>query len=292
MSYLVFVLSTFVVYVALATLLHLQFGRTGIVNFGIIGFFGFGMYGQGILIVQYEVPYLIALLIATAATGLLGLVLGAIVLDLKSESVLVGTLAFATILGHLVTTESWLTEGVQGLGTVPYPFDFGDQTASAFFGLLIVITGVIIAYAFRVQAVPYGRLLTSIKDNESLARGLGKTTYRQKLVFFAITCGLMGMLGAFQASIEQFLVPRMMGPGLTFTIWIALVLGGRSRVLGGLVGAILTVGIFDVWFDAYAPLPRDLSEMMPNIKFMTYGLILVLVIMFRNNGLLGERRSG
>lgn len=292
MAYLVFGLSLVAVFAALATLLHLQFGLTGIANFGVAGFWGLGMYAAAVLMIRYELGYITAAVLATALVALVALALGWVILDLDVESVLVATLAFATVIGYLVVTEDWLTEGVVGLGTVPYPIDVGRSTRQVALGLVAMIVIGLLVYADRVHRGPYGRLLLGIADNESLARSLGKRTRRQKLMLFTVTSAAMGAVGVLSGSIYQFLVPELLDAGVTFTVWIALVLGGRKRVLGGIVGVLATVALFDIVVDSYLPLPRSWSAQLPSIKLMLYGLVLILVIMFRPLGLLGDRPRG
>jgi branched-chain amino acid transport system permease protein len=283
--------SSIVVFIALATLLHLQFGVTGIVNFGVVGFFGLGMYIFGVFLVQYHIPYILAMLMATVLTGLVALGLGAIILDLDSQSILVATLAIATVVEDLAITEKWLTKGVIGLGTVPFPFDLGLYSQVGYFLLALVLTALIILYAYKLESSPYGRLLFSIRDNEPLARSLGKSTSRQKLIFFAITSALMGLFGTLHASNVHFLVPRMLSPGITFTVWIALILGGRKRILGGLVGTLATIGLFDFVIETFVPIPASAqSQLLPVIKLWVYGLTLMLVLMYRPSGILGEKK--
>ncbi len=290
-AYFVYLVSLIVIYVGLATLLHLQFGLTGIVNFGVVGFWGLGMYTLGVLTVQYNVPYLVALLGAAVVTGVAAFILGLLILDLDSQSVLVATLAFATIMSHLVLTQKGLTNGVIGLGTVPSPIEIGSNFTSnvILMVVLLVAVGAIVAYAFFMESAPYGRLMRSIQDNETLAQSLGKSTFREKLIFFTVTSTLMGVLGALSGSVEQFLVPRFVSPDITFLVWIALILGGKKRVLGGLIGIIATFVVFDVLVETYVPLPDGYALIVPNLKLVLYGLMLVLVLMFRPLGILGER---
>ncbi len=142
-------------------------------------------------------------------------------------------------------------------------------------------------YAHRLERSPYGRLLLAIQNNEVMARGLGKYTVREKLVFFTATSTVIGLLGALNAGGVHFLVPRMVGPGVTFTVWIALVLGGRRHVLGGMIGAVVTVGIFDILIETFVPIPPEAAQLVPVVKLMLYGLLLILVFMFRPMGILG-----
>jgi len=291
MAYTIFAASSMVVYIALGTLLHLQFGRTGMVNFGVVGFVGIGMYGFGILVSRYELPVVVALVLATLITTLLAAILGWLILDLDGEAVLVATLAFATIVYYLTVTQKDLTGGVAGLGGIPYPIDVGLDSALALLVILIFVALLFLGYAHRLGRVPYGRLLASIKDNEPLARSLGKSTFREKLIFFSITSGMMGLVGALYASTNQFLVPRMLAAGLTFTVWIALTLGGRAKVLGAVVGVLISVALFDLVIEPFLPVPRWVGALMPDLQLMFYGLILVTVILFRPLGLLGGRQK-
>lgn len=290
-GYVMYAFSSIVVFIALATLLHLQFGVTGIVNFGVVGFFGLGMYAFGVLLSQYHIPYFAAMLLATVLTGLVALGLGRVILQLDSQSILVATLAVATVVEDLVISEKWLTKGVIGLGTVPFPFDLGPYSQVTYFLLALVLAILIILYAYRVESSPYGRLLLSVRDNEPLAQSLGKSTSRQKLFFFAITSALMGLFGTLHASNVHFLVPRMLSPGVTFTVWIALILGGRKRILGGLIGTLATIGLFDFVIETFVPIPASAqSQLLPVIKLWIYGLALMLILMYRPSGILGERK--
>lgn len=287
MSYLVLQLSTMAILVALATLLHIQFGLTGIVNFGLVGFWGIGLYAVGLLMINAGLPFIVALLLSTVLVGIVGLIVGWIVLDLDDQAVLVATLAFATIVFYLVTTEKWLTKGVVGFGTIPFPFDLGPNTEIGFLAVVATLAGLLVLYAWRIRGQPFGRLLVGIRDNEGLARSLGKPSFRQKLAVFTVTSALMGFFGGLSASFNHFLVPNMLGPTLTFATWIALTLGGKRHWAGGLVGAIVIVGLFDIIVETYAPTDIINAQMLPNLKYMCYGLLLVAVIMFRQQGILG-----
>jgi branched-chain amino acid transport system permease protein len=290
-GYVMYSLSSILIFIALATLLHLQFGLTGIVNFGVVGFWGFGMYAFGVSMLKFNLPYGAALLVAAVLTGVVALVLGWVILDLDSQSILVATLAFATVIHDLITTEKWLTKGVIGLGTVPFPFDLGRYSEFGFFLIILLVTVLLFLYTYKLEASPYGRLLTSIKDNEPLARSLGKPVLRQKMIFFTITSALFGLFGAMNASIDHFLVPRMLSPGVTFTVWIALILGGRQRILGGLIGIIITIGIFDFIIETYVPLPMEYASLIPTLKYIIYGITLIIILMFRPLGILGGKKS-
>jgi len=290
-GYVIYSLSFLLIYIALATILHLQFSITGIVNFGLVGFWGLGMYLFALLQMKLALPFLPALILACVLVGIVALILGRVILNLDGQAILVGTLAFATVIEYLTTTEKWATNGVMGLGTIKMPFDFGRSTDAVFFLLILVCLVLLILYTAKLKTSPYGRLLLSIKDNEVLAQSLGKPTFRHKIIFFTFTCILIGFFGALSAPLYNYVFPRMIGPGVTFTIWIALMLGGRTRLLGGMIGVVATVGLFDYFIETVVPIPTQYAEMVPNFKFALYGLMLILILMFRPLGILGDKKK-
>ena len=290
-SYFFYIFSNMAIFVSLATLLHLQFGRTGIVNFGVVGFFGLGMYGFGVFLIQVGMPYFIALIMAVVLTGLIAFLLGLVILKLDNQEVLVATLAFATIVADLVVVQKGITKGVIGLGSIPFPIRVGLYSQHVFFILVLVIAILLILYARKLTQAPYGRLLISIQDSELLAQSLGKKTFREKLIFFTITSAAMGLMGTLYAANVHFLVPRLLGPTTTFTVWIALIIGGRKKVFGGLVGVLVTLGIFDFLVETYVPIPTQQAQLLPVIKMMIYGLTLLLVLMYKPSGLLGGTKK-
>lgn len=288
MDYLIFSVSLMLVYIGLAQLLHIQFGLAGIPNFGVVGFWGIGLYGTGVLFVEYSVPLLPAILIASAISAAVAYGLALLILQRSGQAILAATLALAAIVATLVVTEKHLTGGVQGLGTIGFPFPGLEGRNAIFLGFIAAVVGALIWVSARLRDSRLGRQLIAIRDNEELAASLGKDTAATKRMTFAITCGLMGFLGGLSAPLNQFLVPYLLAPSLTFAVWIALVLGGKAHNLGAMVGVFATFGLFDILVETYAPVPPEYALMVPNFKLFCYGVLLVLIIMFRPKGLLGE----
>jgi len=298
MDYLIFSLSLMLIYIGLAQLLHVQFGLAGIPNFGVVGFWGIGLYGTGVLYVQFGVPLLLAIVVASVLCAALAYLLAHLILQRSGQAILAATLAFAAIVATLVITEKDLTGGVQGLGTIAFPLGDLDARNIVYLGILIVLVGALMWASARLRDSRLGRVLVAIRDNEELAASLGKDTAASKRTIFAITCGLMGVLGGLTAPLHQFLVPYLLAPSLTFAVWIALVLGGKGHNLGAVIGVFVTFGLFDILVETYAPVPAEQAILLPNFKLFCYGVLLVGIIMFRPTGLLGEdaprvrRRSG
>ncbi len=283
----------------LALLLHLQLGLTRIANFGVVGFWGIGMYVFGVLYVQVDWPFgdpwlfLACAAAATLVTGAAGLLVGWLVSDLDTDGVLVGTLGFATAVQILATTQDDITGGARGMGGLAFPFDIGKVKENEFLWLVItaVVVAAILFFVWRVHRSPYGRLLIAVGGNEPLARSLGKSTFRTKLGLFAITSAGMGLLGAMNGVMVRYLDIGSLGIGITLAAMAGLILGGTARVWGAVVGVILTVGLFDIVIQSYVPFPREwYTQAIPVLREAVFGLTLILVLMFRPLGILGDMR--
>jgi len=283
----------------LALLLHLQLGLVRIANFGVVGFWGLGMYTFGVLYVQVDWPFgdpwqfLVCAAAATLVAGLAGLLVGWLIAGLDTDGVLVVTLGFATAVQILATTEDELTGGARGLGGLDFPFDIGRVKENEFLWLLITAAVVIgiLAYVWRVHQSPYGRLLIAVGGNEPLARSLGKPTFRTKIALFAVTSAAMGLLGAMNGVMVRYLDVGNLGVGVTLAAMVGLVLGGTARVWGAVVGVILTVGLFDIVVQSYLPLPKEwYTQAIPVLREALFGLALIIVLLFRPLGVLGDMR--
>ena len=288
-----------VMVIGLALLLHLQLGLARIANFGVVGFWGTGMYTFGVTYIQVDWPFgdpwqfLVCLAIATLVAGLCGLVIGWLIADLDTDGVLVGTLGFAAAVLIVATTQQDLTGGALGLGGMGFPYDVGSVKANELLWLLIVagIVALILFYVWRVHRSPYGRLLIATGANEPLARSLGKPTYRTKLWLFAVTSAGMGLLGAMYGVMVRFLEISNLGVDITLAAMVGLVLGGTVRVWGGVVGVALTVGLFDIVVQSYLPFPREwYTQAIPVLREAIFGATLIVVLLFRPLGVLGDMR--
>ncbi|MHB8890969.1 MAG: branched-chain amino acid ABC transporter permease [Candidatus Limnocylindrales bacterium] len=296
-SFLITGLFEVVMVIGLALLLHLQLGLTRIANFGVVGFWGIGMYVFGVLYVRVDWPFgepwqfLACAAAATLVAGAAGLLVGWLISDLDTDGVLVGTLGFATAVQILATTQDDLTGGARGLGGLGFPYDIGPIKEDEFLWLVIttVVVSAILFVVWRIHRSPYGRLLIAMGGNEPLARSLGKSTFRTKLWLFVIASAVMGLLGAMNGVMVRFLDIGSLGIGITLAAMAGLILGGTARVWGAVVGVLLTVGLFDIVIQSYVPFPREwYTQAIPVLREALFGLALILVLLFRPYGLLGD----
>lgn len=298
-SFLISGLFGVVMITGLALLVHLQLGLTRIANFGVVGFWGLGLYVFGVLYVQVDWPFgdliafFVCITIATIVTGIAGWFVGWIVADLNDDGTLVVTLGFASIVLILATTLRDITGGATGLGGIRFPYDLGSTKTNDFVWLMVT-TSVVLAiflYSRWVHRSPFGRLLIAVGANEPLARSLGKETKSAKITLFATTSAMMGLLGALQAMMFHFLNPATITVNITLAALAALILGGTARVWGAVVGVFVTVALFDIVIQNYVPLPQEwFTQALPVAREAIFGLALVVVLIFRPKGILGEMK--
>jgi branched-chain amino acid transport system permease protein len=237
--------------------------------------------------------FLVCAAIATVVSGVAGLLVGWLVADLDTDGVLVGTLGFATAVQLLATTQDDLTGGARGMGGLDFPFDIGKVKDNELLWLVITVAVVaaILFYVWRVHRSPYGRLLIAVGGNEPLAGSLGRSAFRTKLWLFVLASAVMGLLGALNGVMVHFLDIGNLGIGITLAAMAGLILGGTARVWGAVVGVLLTVGLFDIVIQSYVPFPREwYTQAIPVLREAVFGLTLILVLLFRPYGLLGDMR--
>ncbi len=281
----------------LGLLTHLQMGLARMANFGVVGFWGFGMYVFGVTYTHFDWPFgdpwqfVISAIAATAAAGVAGLLIAWIIADLDVDGALVGTLGFAGIVLLLASTLTGLTDGARGLRGIVFPFDAGNSSSNEFVWLivtLLVVVGILL-YATWVHRSPFGRLLIAIGGNEPLAQSLGKATTLAKYRLFATTSALMGLLGALQAVWFRFVAPFHITVTVTLAVLTGMILGGTARVWGPIIGTVITIGFFDVILQFYISVPSSWApQVVPVGREAVFGLVLILVLIFRPRGILGD----
>jgi branched-chain amino acid transport system permease protein len=298
-AFLIGGLFSVVMIAGLGLLLHIQLGLTRVANFGIVGFWGIGMYAYGVLFVQVDWPFgdpwrfILSALFGVLVAGLAGLLIGWLIAGMDLDGVMVTTLGFATAVFILATTEQDLTGGALGLGGLRFPYDIGSVKANEllWLGILTVIVALILLYVWKVHRSPYGRMLIGVGGNEPLARSLGKPAFRAKLWMFSVTSAGMGLLGVMFGVMERFLETSNIGIDLTLAAFVALVLGGSARVWGAVIGAVLSIGFFDILVQSYLPLPAQwYQQAIPVLREAVFGVALIILLLYRPLGVLGDMR--
>lgn len=292
-AYFVAILTIAGIYVILALALNLQFGLTGLVNFGVVGFFGLGAYASGITTESFHVPFLGGLAVAMATGAIAGALLALMCLRLSGDFLAIVTLGFAETIRLIFNNEDWLTGGPKGLliMTRPVLADLG-RAANAWMVLGVVLLGVALTLALmlRLAGTPYGRVLRAIREDELVPATLGKNVFVYRLQSFVIGSMLMAGAGSLYAHYVQTITPDNFTTPVAILVWMSVVVGGPGNTVGAVVGGLAVMTIYEgsrflsPWIGFLD------AEQVSALRFIVIGTTLILVIRFRPEGLLPEPR--
>jgi branched-chain amino acid transport system permease protein len=277
------------IYVILSLGLTLQYGLTGLINFGHVGFFAIGAYTSALLALK-GVPLVFSFAAAAALAGLAAWPIGLVSLRLRDDYFAIVTLGFSEVVRIVITSERWLTNGVQGVPGIPRLYDSQGGSIAQFAVLVTVLAVTLVGVWIirRIAGSPFGRLIEAIRDNEEAVQALGKDPARFKIQVLVVGAALAGIAGAFYAHYITYIVPDQFIPLVTFYVWMAIIMGGVGRVSGAIVGtAILMLFLEGSRF--LRDIVPGVSEVdMASVRIGAVGLLLVLFIMYRPQGLMGD----
>jgi neutral amino acid transport system permease protein len=301
----------------LAIGINVQFGYAGLLNFGQIAFAMLGGFGIAISVSKWGLNFWVGVLIGVAAAVVLALLLGLPTLRLRADYLAIATIAAAEGLRLLFRSVSAtsVTNGTRGLSGFNGDFialaPWNTQQRYRILGtswsggeLWVAVVGwFMVALAcllvFLLMRSPWGRVLKSIREDEDAVRSLGKNVYVYKMQALVLG-GVVGAFGGmFYAVGTGSAVPDQYQNANTFLAYAAVILGGAARVLGPVVGAMILLFILqfaDTLLRALISngvIPEDLlsSTDVAQIRFILVGVGLMLLLIFRPQGIFGDRRE-
>jgi neutral amino acid transport system permease protein len=305
-----------IIYALAAIGLNMHFGYTGLLNFGQVGFMAVGAYGVAISVTQWNVPLLVAVLIGMGAAVLLALLLGLPTLRLRADYLAIVTIAASEILRFVIAAPTWrsVTGGSDGLNGFAADFFDINPIPSGTYGFgpwhygardLWVLTAgwtlVLLAtlLVWLLVRSPWGRIVKAIREDEDAVRSLGKNVVSYKMQSLI----LGGVIGAFGGMI-MVLSQNTATPGSfvtvpTFYAYAALILGGIARTWGPVVGSAVLWGMLaftqaavnELVANEYIPRSIMDANQAGNVRFILLGVLLVVLIVFRPQGMFGDRRE-
>jgi branched-chain amino acid transport system permease protein len=301
LSYLVFFACVVLVFGVLTLALNLQWGFTGLFNAGVAGFYAIGAYTHAILTAapqaayagNFGLPWPVGVLGAMAATALAGVLIGLVTIRLRGDYLAIATFGVAVSIQLVTLNWERLTGGSQGLTRIGRPLAALFETPAGFnlwfLGLMIVVTAAVYWALERVLRSPWGRVLKAIREDETAAVALGKSARRFRLEAFVLGSTLMGLAGALYVSFIGFVSPFDFLPIVTFQVWAMLIVGGSGSNRGALLGALVVWAIWAGSGVAVTKLvPPSHAAQGAAIQVILIGGLLMLVLLFRPRGLIGE----
>jgi branched-chain amino acid transport system permease protein len=287
-AYLVAISIIVLIYLLLSLGLTIQYGLTGIINFGVVGFFAIGAYVSALLAMS-DVPLALAFIAASILAGIAAWPIGLVALRLRDDYFAIVTLGFSEAVRLVIVNEAWLTNGVRGITGVPGLFqDAGSSAPIITLGVLLAVNAATVFILYGIVRSPFGRALEAVRDDETALMALGKSPSRFKIEVLILGSALGGLAGAFYGHYVTYIVPDQFVPLTTFYIWMAVIIGGVGRVSGAVVGTVLLIGMLEGSRFLRDLIPAIPDAEMASVRIGVVGLLLILFMIYRPQGLLGD----
>lgn len=300
-GYKIQILNLIAINVILALSLNLIYGFTGLFSLGHAGFMAIGAYVCSILIMTPDqkdmlfilepaydwvqnahLPFLAAVIAGGLAAAAAGVIVGYPLLRLGDDYLGIATLGFAEIVRVLANNFPRLTNGALGFKGIP---DYANLWWN--FGWCLITLYVIV----RLLQSNTGNVLKAIRDDEAAARAMGVNVFRYKLLSFTVGAFFAGVGGALLASLLTTIDPKMFLFTLTFNILMIVVAGGLGS-LSGTVMAGIGITVLLEWLRVVEN-PVDIAGFelpgVPGMRMVVFSLALIVIILFRREGLMGMR---
>jgi len=272
-----------------AVSLNLLLGTTGLVSFGHVAYFGVGAYAGGILMKTYGVPFSLAFPAAGLAAALAALIFGYFCVRLSAIYFAMLTLAFSQIVWAVCFKWNAVTGGDQGLPDIPYPdLDWMGsipglsdlRIGGQFYLLTLVLVAVSLAALRQVIRSPFGRMLTTIRDNPERAAFIGLNVRAYELAAFVVAGGFAGLAGLLFAIFNRGVFADYVFWSKSAEVMIMAILGGINFFWGPPVGAFVLV-----WLN------QEITSYTEYWPFVLGAILLVLLFAFPG-GIVGGLVAG
>jgi branched-chain amino acid transport system permease protein len=259
--------------------LDLILGYAGIVSLGHAAFFGAGAYAAGLIAKHYWTEPISALLISGFFSGILGYALSHIVVRFRHLALIMLTLGFGLLLAEAANSAYAITGGADGLqgfhvpGVLGFKFDMFGKTAYAY---SLAVLFVCFLICRRIIDSPFGLALRGIRENALRMPAIGAPSLRHLRKAYTMAAVMAGTAGAVLTHTTSTVSLEVLSFGRSADVLVIHILGGAGRLYGGIVGAII-----------YMVARDQFSGINPQYWYFWIGLLLVAVVMFLPNGILG-----
>lgn len=287
MNYLLHILIMVNLYAVLALSLNLLVGYAGLLSLCHAAFYGIGAYTGALLMVEIGLGFWPALFLAVAATVLLSFTISVPALRLKGDYFVLASLGFQVIVFAVLYNWTSLTRGPYGIPGIPQPTFLGIEIGSplAYFFFTGVIALSCIGLLHLIGHSPFGRVLKSIREDEMAASALGKNVSRFKIKAFAIAAGFAAIPGVLFAGYISYIDPTSFTIMESIFILSIIIIGGTGNTAGPLLGAVLLLFLPEAL--RFLGMPDAIAA---NMRQVIYGLVIIIMLRFRPQGLRGEYR--
>jgi branched-chain amino acid transport system permease protein len=285
MNYLIHILFTICLYTILAQTLNLVVGYGGMLSLCHAVFYGIGAYVSTLLTIKFHVPFLGGLLAAMIFSAASAWLIALPSLRFKGDFFVLVTLGFQMIVFAIFYNWESVTRGPYGISGIPRPSLFGLQVSSpvGFLLLAAIIALIACGVLWRIKKSPFGRTLQAIRDDELAAASLGKNVVAYKRAAFVLGGAIAAVPGALFAGYTTYIDPTSFALEESIFILCILIIGGAGGLFGPIVGAVVLVSLPEMFRFLHMP-----DHAAANLRQVLYGLIIVLLMRFRPQGIFGK----
>jgi branched-chain amino acid transport system permease protein len=283
-AYFIHIIIIILIQLLLSVSFQVALGYTGLLNFGHIAFFAIGAYTSALLTMN-GVPFIIALLLAAVFPAIAALILSIPTNRLKGDYLGLATIAFSFVVYALLINWMSLTRGPLGIPGIPKPVIFGYvfSTNISFLLLALAITIISFLIIYRIVTSKFGLLLQAVRDDEVVARSLGKNTFKIKTIGLMISAFFAGIAGSLFAHFITFIDPSSFTFVASIPIVTIVIVGGLASLKGTVIACVVLTIIPEIL--RFIGLP---SSLIGPGRQIIYALILLIIILFFPKGFFGK----
>ena len=286
MEYLIHLAILVAIYSILGISLNLVVGYTGLLSVTQAAFYGIGAYATAILLTRFSnVNFFLSIILGIIITAVVSLLIGYVLSRFKESYYALGSFGFNIIVYSIFLNAQSLTRGPLGIPGIPRPTFLGISFSDNFnFLILVALVALLVYLASRfLVSSSFGRVLKAIREDEQAIQIFGYKTHHYKLAIFVISAAMASIAGAFFASYITFIDPSTFTLNESIFILSIIILGGLANLRGSVLGAFILILLPEILRFVGFP-----SEIAAQMRVLVYGALLVLLMMYRPQGILGE----
>lgn len=289
MNYFLHIIVLLNIYIILILGANMTVGMAGLLTLCQAAFYGVGAYIGTMLLMQFDLPFIVIALIVSVITGVFSLLISYASLKLKNDYFTLATLGFQMIIFTILYNWVDVTKGPYGISGIPAIKILGLWSLKGVVPYAIftaVVMCAMVGIFVALKKSPYGRLLRAIRADETAVKALGRNTSAAKTRAFFLSAAFSGIAGLLYASYVRFIDPTSFTLNESLFIICALFIGGVGNAKGSIAGALFVVILPELL--RFIGLPDAVAAPLREI---IYGLALVVIMFVRPQGMLGEEMS-
>lgn len=285
MEYIIHILILISIYAMLGVSLNLVMGYTGLLSVTHAAFYGVGAYATALLMTQSGMNFFLTLIIGIFITGMVALLMGFVLSRFRGDYFALGSFGFNIIIFSIMLNWQELTRGPLGVPGIPRPSIFGFELRENILFLILALLFLAGIYALSRRLVnsTFGRVLQGIREDEGAVQVFGYQTDYFKLMIFVISAMMASVAGSLYATYIAFVDPSTFTLLESIFLLSIVILGGLASNRGAVLGAALLLILPELL--RFVGFPPDIAAQM---RQAVYGLLLILLMMYRPQGILGK----